>query len=212
MKKMIALLLALTIAMGVTACASNQPADTDTQNPGVETPADTQEPDNADNTGDDAADPDVPATMPDDNLDDSFGQDSEPAGSEISEEERTKLLDLMGKLVDGVTGEMSVMTDVIPADMYEYYAIPAVDGAYAVVSAPMMSSIAHEVVLVEVPEGTDAETVADQMRENMNPRKWVCVEAEETWVKTSGQYVVMVMSAKDMADEIAANFDQVFGA
>lgn len=209
MKKLIALLLALTIAMGVTACASNQPADSDTQNPGVETPADTQEPDN---TGDDAADPDVPATMPDDNLDDSFGQDGESAGSEMPEEERTKLMDMMDKLVDGVTDGMSVSTEVIPADMEEYYAIPDVDGVYAVVNAPMMSSIAYEVVLVEVPEGTDAEAVADQMRENLNPTKWVCVEAEETWVKTSGQYVVSVMTFKDMADQISANYDQLFNA
>lgn len=209
MKKLIALLLALTIAMGVTACASNQPADSDTQNPGVETPADTQKPDN---TGDDAADPDVPATMPDDNLDDSFGQDGESAGSDMPEEERTKLMDMMDKLVDGVTDGMSVSTEVIPADMEEYYAIPDVDGVYAVVNAPMMSSIAYEVVLVEVPEGTDAEAVADQMRENLNPRKWVCVEAEETWVKTSGQYVVSVMTFKDMADQISANFDQLFNA
>lgn len=209
MKKLIALLLALTIAMGVTACASNQPADSDTQNPGVETPADTQKPDN---TGDDAADPDVPATMPDDNLDDSFGQDGESAGSDMPEEERTKLMDMMDKLVDGVTDGMSVSTEVIPADMEEYYAIPDVDGVYAVVNAPMMSSIAYEVVLVEVPEGTDAEAVADQMRENLNPRKWVCVEAEETWVKTSGQYVVSVMTFKDMADQISANYDQLFNA
>ena len=209
MKKLIALLLALTIAMGVTACASNQPADSDTQNPGVETPADTQKPDK---TGDDAADPDVPATMPDDNLDDSFGQDGESAGSDMPEEERTKLMDMMDKLVDGVTDGMSVSTEVIPADMEEYYAIPDVDGVYAVVNAPMMSSIAYEVVLVEVPEGTDAEAVADQMRENLNPRKWVCVEAEETWVKTSGQYVVSVMTFKDMADQISANYDQLFNA
>ena len=209
MKKLIALLLALTIAMGVTACASNQPADSDTQNPGVETPADTQKPDN---TGDDAADPDVPATMPDDNLDDSFGQDGESAGSDMPEEERTKLMDMMDKLVDGVTDGMSVSTEVIPADMEEYYAIPDVDGVYAVVNAPMMSSIAYEVVLVEVPEGTDAEAVADQMRENLNPRKWVCVEAEETWVKTSGQYVVSVMTFKDMADQTSANYDQLFNA
>lgn len=209
MKKLIALLLALTIAMGVTACASNQPADSDTQNPGVETPADTQKPDN---TGDDAADPDVPATMPDDDLDDSFGQDGESAGSDMPEEERTKLMDMMDKLVDGVTDGMSVSTEVIPADMEEYYAIPDVDGVYAVVNAPMMSSIAYEVVLVEVPEGTDAEAVADQMRENLNPRKWVCVEAEETWVKTSGQYVVSVMTFKDMADQISANYDQLFNA
>ena len=209
MKKLIALLLALTIAMGVTACASNQPADSDTQNPGVEIPADTQKPDN---TGDDAADPDVPATMPDDNLDDSFGQDGESAGSDMPEEERTKLMDMMDKLVDGVTDGMSVSTEVIPADMEEYYAIPDVDGVYAVVNAPMMSSIAYEVVLVEVPEGTDAEAVADQMRENLNPRKWVCVEAEETWVKTSGQYVVSVMTFKDMADQISANYDQLFNA
>ena len=82
----------------------------------------------------------------------------------------------------------------------------------AAVSEPMIGSIAHEVILVEVPEGTDPAEVAAQMEANMNPRKWICVEAEATWVKTSGQYVVMVMSTADMAAAIEANFNTAFGA
>ena len=70
---------------------------------------------------------------------------------------------------------------------------------------------AHSVVLVRVPEGTDVEAVRADIEANANPRKWVCVEAEATWVKTSGQYVVMVMSTADMAAAIEANFNTVFG-
>ena len=38
------------------------------------------------------------------------------------------------------------------------------------------------------------------------------MEAEASWVKASGQYVLMVMSTQEAADAIAANFDAVFGA
>ena len=70
-------------------------------------------------------------------------------------------------------------------------------------------NLRHDVV--ELPDGTDVAAVAAEMEANMNPRKWVCVEAEATWVKTSGQYVVLVMSAADMAAAIEANFNTVFG-
>ena len=54
--------------------------------------------------------------------------------------------------------------------------------------------------------------VAADIEANMYPRKWICVEAEATLVKTSGQYVLMAMSSQDIVDAISANFDTVFGA
>ena len=54
--------------------------------------------------------------------------------------------------------------------------------------------------------------VAADIEANMDPRKWICVEAEATMVKTSGQYVLMVMSSQEIVDAISANFDTVFGA
>ena len=79
-------------------------------------------------------------------------------------------------------------------------------------ASAMIGSIAHSVVLLKLPEGADVAAVAADIEANMDPRKWICVEAEATMVKTSGQYVLMAMSSQATVDAISANFDTVFGA
>jgi len=152
---------------------------------------------------------DGPAAMPEV---DAPVEEEMPVVEYMPEEKLNELTGLMDQLVGGINDELMVGTMEITADMYEYYGIPATEGIYAVVSMPMIGSIAHEVVLVELPEGVDAATFAAEMEAGQDTMKWVCVQPETTWVKTSGKYVVGVMSAVSMADAIAANFDTVFGA
>lgn len=214
MKKIIAFLLSLILVVSCAACASKQPDEPIVEDePTVEAPVVEDEPvvEEDPTINEPAAMPeeDVPAEMPEV---DAPVEDEMPAIEFMPEEKLNELCGIMDQLVGGINDELVVMTSEITSDMYEYFAIPAVEGAYAVGSMPMIGSIAHEVILVEVPEGTDPADVAAQMEANMNPRKWVCVEAEATWVKTSGQYVVMVMSTADMAAAIEANFNTAFGA
>jgi len=130
----------------------------------------------------------------------------------MPEEKLNELLGLLDQLVGGINDELMVMNTEVTSDMFEYLVGAApVEGAYAVASAPMIGSIAHEVVLVELPEGADAAAFAAEMESNMDPRKWICVEAESCWVKTSGNYVVKVMSTNDMSAAIEANFNTAFG-
>ena len=204
MKKMIAMMLALVLVVGLMACGSKP----------VEEPV-------VDETMDEPAtmpEEDMPAEMPE--VDAPVEEMPEvdapveemPEIEYMPEEKLAELTEKMELLVGGINDEMMVGTMEITADTYEYYAIPAVEGAYAVVSMPMISAIAHEVILVELPEGTDAEAFAAEMEANLDPMKWVCVQPETTWVKAYGNYVVSVMSTVDMADAIAANCDTVFGA
>ena len=130
----------------------------------------------------------------------------------MPEEKLNELSGLIEQLVAGINDEMMVGTMEITSDMYEYYGIPATEGVYAVVSMPMIGSIAHEVVLVEVPEGTDAAAFAEEMENQKNPMKWVCVQPEVSWTKASGNYVVSVMTAELMNEGLTANFETVFGA
>ena len=82
-----------------------------------------------------------------------------------------------------------------------------IEGAEAYSSEALISAVPHSIALLRVPEGTDVETVAKQIEENANPRKWVCVEAEKTIVKTRGNVVLLVMSDAATADQVAANFE-----
>ena len=74
-----------------------------------------------------------------------------------------------------------------------------------VVSAPMMSSQAYSMVLVKVKDGEDADAVAKEMSENINPNKWICVSAE-IYATSSGNVAFLVMTNAEMADDVYESF------
>lgn len=194
MKKFIAMMLVLVLALGLMACGAkiDEPAtmpeeDAPAVMPEVDAPVEEM--------------PEVDAPV-----------EEMPEIEYMPEEKLNELSALIEQLVAGINDEMMVGTMEITSDTYEYYGIPAVEGVYAVVSMPMIGSIAHEVVLVEVPEGTDAAAFATEMEANLNPMKWVCVQPENTWVNAYGNYVVSVMSTADMANAVLENCNTVFGA
>lgn len=71
-----------------------------------------------------------------------------------------------------------------------------VDYVTAIASEPMMSSIAHSVVLLQVEEGADIESIETSIKENVDPRKWICVGVEDDQVIVDhvGDLVVLIMS------------------
>ncbi len=151
---------------------------------------------------------DMPAVMPEVDVE----EETEIEIEYMPEEKLNELSALMDQLVANINDEMMVGTVEITSDAYNYYGIPETEGAYAVVSMPMINAIAHEVVLVELPEGADAEAIVADMEELQDPMKWVCVQPETSWVRTNGKYVVGVMTTEAMAEAISANFDTIFGA
>lgn len=58
---------------------------------------------------------------------------------------------------------------------------------------PMMGSIAYSMVAVRVKPGEDVKAVAQAMVEGINPRKWVCVEANDIRCATAGDVALFVM-------------------
>lgn len=217
MKKLIAMLLALMLVVSLMACTAKEEAPVEEEKEEIaETPEAEEEP----TVEDEPVIEDEPAAMPeeDPSLDEPAVMPEDPAEPEMPEieympeEKLNEMMGLMDQLVNGINDELMVSTMEITADMYEYYGIPATEGIYAVVSMPMIGSIAHEVVLIELPEDMDAAEFAAQVEAGQNPMKWVCVQPETTWVKTSGNYVVAVMSTADMAGAVEDNFVAVFGA
>ena len=237
MKKLIALLLVLTMALSLAACAKKPAEDTTedetitdtentTENTTEDTPEDategtdeTQEPDAQEPVDPDAdvpatpdVDADAPAT-PEEPVDDG-GAAVNPGdtATELTAEEQ-EVLDTLSQLVAGAADDIMCDNVIIPADQYPYYLfIDYIDGSIAASASAMIGSIAHSVVLLKLPADADVAAVAADIEANMDPRKWICVEAEATLVKTSGQYVLMAMSSQDAVDAISANFDTVFGA
>ena len=120
------------------------------------------------------------------------------------------LTDMVEQLYKGIkSDEMpGVMTQEVPAEAFEgVFFIPAVNGAEAVMSEPMMSSIAWSVCLMRVPEGTDVAATCAAIKSNMNPAKWLCVEAEKYSVVSNGNTILLVMTSADAHDKIVDNFN-----
>ena len=170
-----------------------------------------------DTTADDTTDvdPEQPATpeAPVDGTENTNPETPAADGETTVTPEEQEVLDTLQKLVAGAADDIMCDNTIITADQYPYYLfIDYIDGSIAASASAMIGSIAHSVVLLKLPEDADVAAVAADIEANMDPRKWICVEAEATMVKTSGQYVLMVMSSQATVDAISANFDTVFGA
>lgn len=75
----------------------------------------------------------------------------------------------------------------------------------AVVSEPMMGSQAYSFVLVRVKDAADAEEVANAMINGINPRKWICVEADDVRVMVKGDVVALYMVDSEFGDEMSGD-------
>ena len=129
------------------------------------------------------------------------------AGDEMS------LMEILDGIYEGYTDELPMLgsMEIEDAETFEWITFASyVEGYEAAYSEPMIGSIAHSVVLVRVPEGTDVEAVRAEIEENHDPRKWVCVEAEKTAVIAHNNTIMLVMSTEALADVIIANFDALW--
>lgn len=80
----------------------------------------------------------------------------------------------------------------------------------AAVFEPMMGSIAFSMVAVRIAPEAEGETVAQSMKSGINPRKWVCVEADDLLVAGYADVVLLVMVNRDNG-VTAQSFVDAFG-
>ena len=79
----------------------------------------------------------------------------------------------------------------------------------------MMGSQAFSLVMVRTAEGTDPQTVAQQMKEGIDPRKWICVGADQIMAAGYGDTVMFIMVDSQLglnAQSYVDAFKQVCGA
>ena len=209
MKKIIALLLVCVMAIGVFAGCSNtkDPVKDPVDNPSVNQPTDNQDP-----TGD-VTDPSGDAT-------EGTGDATEPEGTEpevtLSETET-----MLNKLIE--KQPMQFPTIVAPIDMEDEFAFNGYTGLESkehVVEASFceaaMGSQAFSLVLVKVDDAANAEAIAKGIQEKVNPRKWICVNADDLMVVATGEYVLLAMMDSQYAADATAKsttdlFAQEFG-
>ena len=62
---------------------------------------------------------------------------------------------------------------------------------------PMMGSIPYSMVMVRTAEGADIKAVAEGMKNGIDQRKWICVEADDLKVAGFGDVVMLIMVNSD---------------
>ena len=76
---------------------------------------------------------------------------------------------------------------------------------------PMMGSIAFSMVMVRTAEGADVKAVAEGMKNGIDQRKWICVEADDLQVVSYGDVVMLIMVGSDTG-MTAQSFVDAFAA
>ncbi len=83
----------------------------------------------------------------------------------------------------------------------------------AAASESMMGAQAYSLVVVKVKDAADAESVATEMMNGIDQRKWICVEADDLRVAAAGDTVVLMMIGSAHADVATAqDIIDAFGA
>ena len=68
-----------------------------------------------------------------------------------------------------------------------------------VVSEPMMTSRAYSLVLIKVKDTKKVEKMKQEISDNINMSKWICVTAEVLYVNSHDDIIFLVMGNKDVA-------------
>lgn len=99
--------------------------------------------------------------------------------------------------------------EITEENVESYLGTTEIEYEEAMASESAVGSIAHSVVLVRMSEEADIEATKEKIKESVNPRKWICVEAETVEVESKGNLIILVMSSEDNAEKIENSFNNL---
>lgn len=92
-------------------------------------------------------------------------------------------------------------------EVTSYTGLKTNDGIESItVSVPVMTSQAYQVAIVKVKDNVDVEKIKQEMLDNIDMRRWICVSAEQLYITNSGNLIFSVMADKDIAETIYNDF------
>lgn len=75
-----------------------------------------------------------------------------------------------------------------------------------VVSVPLITAQAYSVAVVKVKDTANVEKIKQEMLDNIDMRRWICVSAEQLYITNSGNIIFSVMADKDIAKAVYNDF------
>lgn len=137
------------------------------------------------------------------------------ACSEKSDNIDLSLDEIMNRLYEGIPEEeLPAMKEYIQVNAdneYWYLGTEGLEFEEALAVEPMIGSIAHSVVLVKVADGTDVQEVENQIKDNIDTRKWVCVgiEKDQLIITHRGNIILVVIDDLGVGNTIKENFENI---
>ena len=129
-------------------------------------------------------------------------------------EDLTQVVDEIYKKVETQLPNLATTElDVADAELVQYNTgLKSVGNVEKVaISEPLMTSQAYSLVLVKAKAGADIESMKKEMFDNIDTRKWICVEAEKVCVTNSDNLICLVMTNKETATTVFEAFKTVAG-
>ena len=121
--------------------------------------------------------------------------EEKPQGADLSGETAESLIN---KIYETTMPEFALMTT--PVDLADAESTAWMTGITdpallkdAAISESMMGSQAYSMVMVRVADAAKAEEVAQMMLDNIDPVKWICVQADDIDAAIYGDLVLFVM-------------------
>lgn len=93
---------------------------------------------------------------------------------------------------------------------YTYLSDPSVVKEL-VVSEPLMSSQAYLAIMLRVDDNVNVEKIKEELLNNLDMNRWICVSAEKLYVTNSGNTIFAVMSFNDWAEPVYEEFKKYVG-
>lgn len=75
-----------------------------------------------------------------------------------------------------------------------------------VISVPMMNAQAYSLAVIKVKDNANIESLKQEMLDNINMHRWICVSAEKLYITNNGNIIFLIMSDKDTAKVVYDGF------
>lgn len=130
------------------------------------------------------------------------------SGSKLAIESEEDLKKLIDDVYAGVTAELpgseTEMIDASDADMItNWTGLTSNENVeYVAVSMPMISSQAYQVTAIKAKAGSDIEAMKQEMLDNLNMHRWICVTADKLYITNCGDVIFFVMADSEWADPV----------
>lgn len=143
------------------------------------------------------------------------------AAEDENELEDMALLDIVDKIYEITPVELSLYSDNI--DVTDPDAMSYNTGLTnlnhvkeAAISEAMITSQAYSMVLVRADDESETAAIANEMKEGINPSKWICVTADDLQIVSYRDVILLFMISSDLSDTITSQdivdaFKQVCG-